>query len=64
MVGLTNKREILREEVATLDLELSSLSSLAYIESEARSLGFVEMANPVGVISLPAESPVAIAKTF
>lgn len=56
MLTLLQKEAALEEGIAAIKLEGARYSSLIYIETSARRLGFLDLKDNVGVIS----SPVAV----
>lgn len=47
---LKERKQALNEEVSDLELEISNVSSLSALETEAKKLGFVEYTKPIAVI--------------
>ncbi len=47
---VTDQKALLEKEVATLQVTLSSLTTLAQVEERARSLGFIDMTSSLLVL--------------
>lgn len=57
-----NKKSLLGESIERLVIEDANLSSISYVESRAREIGFVEMTDRLAKIDLDAPSQVALVK--
>ena len=48
---LSSNKAILEKEIAKLSFEISSISSISYVETEARNKGFTDYKQQIAVIS-------------
>jgi hypothetical protein len=64
LVNLETSKQQLQKDISRLEFDESKLSSLSYLDSEAKKLGFVTMTDTVYTVNQVSNSSVAVLTSY